>query len=1489
MSSITPALSNPTDAFLGEIMPAWLKNASATRINALRDRFAAHSRTQERLRNLMRQVSPLDSFARRLLEPALETQLGLAVDLRQAQWREVLRDFIVQPMQLPEDRIILNDQPALLRLLQNFPSSPGFYLGTGLIAVDGTQRMLSDEVRAIADLCRAVDVGQRYQAHLDQVFDSAGRDVLAQDKRHGLGLAACLAALKGQISDEELQQVLQVVDRVDGESVGRKVRVQLLQVLECRIEGALVFELRDTPDARAPRSVILYLPQDPGQVMRRFDSWDAITPALTGQLRRTSEQLHFSRSVTLDQRPAFLSTLTKRLADDVPDLQIEGAAYTGELFTGLAQQQVQQVKDNARSLAVPTDTFDHKQFVARIRSFEAAGLNLLNLIGLFVPALNAVLLARMVGQTLGEVYEGVAGWARGHQTEALEHLLGVAENLAVTAVQVAGAALVARGFQRSSFVEALQPVELDAQTRRLWHNDLHAYRLTSLPEEARLQANGLYGADGRHWWQDGDACYEVRQAQAHGQWRLVHPEHSAVFLPALQHNGERGWRLFYQRPLEWQGSSMMLGYLWPHAAALGVERITQVLRVADVDEELLRGLLVENRRLPVSLRDTLERFAVDERIDTFFQALADGDAQGANSEFLTFCLGKVGAQGQSSAWSRDKVLEQAPWLRNELLEHFSRQYLRDDALLPVVKRAFPGLPDAYGLHLLEQASAGQRLRIAAENRLPLGMLERARPLLQAARLNRALEGLYVRNSFNLDTVELVFELLRKKARWPESVNLKLYSDAAHGPSFLRMFPEHDPTTLRVLRHRAGRFEVQDHQGFELEADIADPADVFETMLALLPTFHRQRLGWEGGGGAGQLRQDLQHWLPATRSSLARILGMREFRPWFEPGQRLADGRVGYRLSGRGTAALAQMTIRDRVRSLFPGFDPQQVDAYLADLHREPGTAFDRLLWQEGNYRALDQHLSQWVAQGASTDNPDSRATVADALRRCWRRQGDIIRDNQGRPSGMRLDLAGMLVHELPELPERVDFSHVDELNLSGMGLRALPQDFIQRFKHLHGLILQGNELDRVPAALANMTSLRELRLGHNHIELNEVGVAYLSCLTQLRVLDLSFNNLASNRLEVGLLRRLHTLRLRSTRLQRLPHGLMQLPFLREVDLRDNLISTLPQVLIDRPIGFRQRIHLEGNPLPDHVWRALGEAHVEPVPQANLQVLNAKALWLAEVDVEDRSQRALLWDQLQAEPDSGSFFQLIGELTGTSDYHHARDDLSRRVWEMFELARDDEKLRNELFSLAASPRTCGDSIISCFSELEVKVYVAQALHDVLPEQGRQVRLRIARRLFRLDQVGRLARADIDARLALHQEVDEVEVSLAYRTGLAAELDLPGQPRTMLYRQYAGVTYQQLAVALAQVRNAEASDALVQYISQRDFWQHYLRTVHGEGFERVEQPFWDRLDALSDAQQEQDSASYLGQANRLASEREAAIAAEYLRLTRAALEAEPSGRA
>lgn len=1475
-----------TDDFIREIIPAWLTQAPLADLRMLRRRFAACNASREHLNVAKRHLTPPDSFAASLLRRELQSRLGVTVDLRRARWREVRRHFVVPPGGgLPVDEVLFRRVPALQRLMQNFQEGVSYYIGSALVEEDLQETPISERLAEISQLCRSVDAGARYQAQLSRVFNVATQGQLAADKRNGLGMAAEIAALKGQLQRDDLERLRRLVDGALDEPSATHVRVLLLRILGQPVEGALAMELYD---ARGQLDgIVLYLPDVPGQPLRRHASWEALGAELALSLKDAAYLRQFTRLIALRQRPAFLSQLARRLGDAVPDIAARGQVPAQDIFVSLAAQQVARIKDDARLLLVPSADADHAASEARIEALESAGLGILNLAGLFVPVVGELLFGQMIVQTLDEVYEGARDWSQGHQHEALQHMLGVAETVVVAAATIGATAAVAYGFTRGRFVDELEPVEPDPGTRRLWSNDLGVYRVLPEPQDLQLQDNGLYSDGQRYFWRHQGASHEVWRTNEQTPWRLRHPERDDAYGPVLEHNGERSWRLRGERPLEWEGEAYLLTRLWPGAEAFDARTIGQILRVARSNGEQLRGLLVEARVLPVALRDTLERFATALRIDGFFARLAGESELGPDADWLAWCQDHAGWPALDEAGARQALLDDPALWRVRLLEHFSRQYLPSDELLVLIKRDFPGLPDAYALDVLKRASAAQRQRMLDESRLPLALAEHARSALHDARLTRMLEGVYLQDSHTPDTLELVFAFLRRLVGWPQSLDLQVRAGSDTGALLARLNPQAGQGRLVVLARREGAYELFDDEGRPLDREIAAPQGLFEALVAALEPEQAQRLGWAGPDGGQRLRSEVQGWLPGTDRELMALAGLRQARPRFMPAQRQADGRIGYPLSGRSVGRnAAHRTLRERIRALYPGFTEQQVSTYLDSLYLLSGSPFGLLVDQERAYERFDSALRRWESE-ARPARRNQRRQLCEVLRRSWRLQGARLVDTGIGGEGWVLNLSGNEAGALPELPVGTDLSHIHELNLSGMALERVPTNFLGCFSRVRRLIIDNNRLDTLPAGLPALAELRELRLRRNNIRMSAPAAVLLGNLRELRLLDLSYNPLGLISLHFRQLSPLIALRLRRCQLQTVPEGLERCAFLAVADLRDNQLASLPQALLDAPSSLRRVLLLDGNPLPVGIRQALSLPDLAGASPGATRAQWVRAQWLADGDAMDRQRLGELWDRLHAEPDSRGLFELLDQLTEASDFEHARPDLRRRVAEMLEALESDSELRAEVFNLAGDERTCVDSVASCFAALEVRVLMARALQQA-PGEGLTARLSLARRLFRLDRVEHLAREDMAAREAAGQLVDEIEVSLAYRSGLALQLDLPGQPRTLQFEAIAGVSQAHLDQAAAAVQSAEASDALAVYVAQRDFWQEYLRGENSQRFENVEQQFWERLEALGAEQDSMEEGLYLQRINQLSRERQAALDALFLTLTRQALAEQQAGK-
>lgn len=1485
----------PADDFIGERLPTWLKNATHAQIEALRACMTAHLQSQKAMALALHQLLPLERFAAGLLQQALKDQLQLDIDVSTARWREERRRLEVVQGTVRNFESYFVTVPLLQKLLQNFKNGESYFEQTAVIgearAAGEGDRILTQRIDDIVALCRKVDVGKAYQEHLKQIFTPAFKRQLAEDTRLCLAAAVEIAGLKGQLAVSDLRMLRQIGK---GETVQLPSSLRLgmgaLKVLGQTVNGALAFELTGTvsgipglifnPDR--VQAVLLYLPDDHEQPFHRFDDWPSANRALARRMSGADFRKALARRISLAGQLDYQLLLRKRLEDDEPDLEPGLVTAAGERFTDLADAHVQRILADAAFLAVPTAQANASASAARLEALQTAGLVLLNVVGLFVPVVGVLLLADLARQVLADVFEGIGDWAQGHQHEAVEHLLELAATLA-TGIGVAGGARVLR----SAFVEQLEPVATETGEQRLWCRALQPYEQPSTPGSLTELDNGLLSDGQAHWWRRDGVLYRVRRDAA-GAWRLLHRDGPGVFGPALEGNGERAWRLAWERPLTWQGAEMMLKRLWPGAAQLDSARIGQMLVVADIDEAHLRGLWVEGRPLPITLRDTLERFAADARVDAFF---AQADVLGDDTEALQWCIDRLKLQGESLTEQFQSILESAEALRGPMLEHFAERYLAPDPLLATLKGSFPGLPDAYALDLLKSAGAELRERMASAARVPLALAERARGVLQQARLTRAREVLFLRNSYRADGVTLAFSLLRRRGLTPGGVNLVLRERSATGPVLERLFPERTGAQLITeMVWREGSFELFDAMGRASEIEVAQPQGLFEVLAACLPSAFLQQQGWTGEDAAGLIRTSLQAWLPRQRLELIRLLGWRESRPVASAMHRLDDGRVGYLLSGRGASSPGQGAIlRRRIGSLYPSFDDEEIERYLQLMLTHSQSVYATLLRQEQDYRQLAQSLRLWT-DAVGDPSRGQRQAVADAFLRAWRLEGERVVYRNGQPGGMRLSIVGLPAGSLPDLPVGTDFAHITDMVLIGLRLESLPGGFLRTFPELRRLDLSNNALRAIPEGLAGLSHLRHLRLTRNRIRLTVPHVDALAGLGRLRILDLSENALGSINLSFNQLSRLRELHLNRAGLHAVPRGLEWCGLLEYVDLRGNQISSLPQALLDAPLALRRAVWVDGNPLSvadRERLHAQGQAFDAVVQAGVANPLQARTAWLGTLADAEQAANATQWDALQGEPGNTQFFQLLAELTESSDFRLARADLSRRVWSMIDAANNSAVIREELFERAADPRTCVDSVAHCFSQLEVRMRVLQATYGGAPLATRDERLQLAQRLFRLDQVEAFARNEFLVRQASESGLDEVEVNLAYRTGLAGSLNLIGQPRTLQFSAIAGVTQNDLNRAYQAVHTAEATDERARYISQRDYWIAYLRERYPEQFKQISDNFDQQLDALDEDKEALGSGAYAQRCEQLRRDTEQAFDALALQLTQDELKAPQQG--
>ena len=1443
VTSATVGLKSAVDAYLGDSLPDWLRRASPAQINGLRDAFTAHQRSQIALRAATVDLLPLHEFAAQAFAPLLPDY----PNPMHLQWLDVRREFGQVPgAGWPFYRPRYVRQAGLLRLMQNFSTSDAVLEGSGLVA-PGSDEVLTGDAQAFANACRRLDVGQRYQQSLTRIFDTRTRGQLQTQQRATFALALQIAALKGEVHAHE-QQALLALSRGEAAPWEGKLHAQAgtVTMLGVRLTDAVLFTLRDQQGALS--SVILYLPSSPARALHRYATLATLEQGLIDAFGQPRWRDHFAHLVALRDRVGFVEKLGKRLSDPAPDLELDGHTQAGDLFVTLVDHKLERIRDDARLLLVPTADADRQGSSARVQAWSSIGLALLNLAGLFIPTVGALLLGQLVVQTLGEVFEGVLDWAQGHQHEALEHLLGVAETLAVTAAVAGGAQVVARGFARSEFVDGLAPVKAPGVGYRLTEPDPKAY--AGEPSQPQLAADGLFRDGEQRWVRCEGRFYAVTPDTREGGWRVRHPLRPTAWAPAVSSVGSRGWRLRQARPAEWNRAGAMLDALWPARQAWSDADAQAVLSIAGFDVDGLRRLLVAGAETPVTLERALLRHVNDVRVSEVFQARS-GDAAVDDDVAIRRWISEQPELRSLQGDSLRRALQGASYaLRRGLFTKLNESALPMDPLRTLLLRDFPGLPQRYADSLAQAAPTALRSIALSESRVPLTLAEDARDLQQQARLSQAVETLFLDNADESEGAQLTLALLERLPGWPSEVSVVLHQDSLHGRAIAAVSPRQiGVADLRLVRTATG-YDAYDARGFRLPLNTTKPPRTLHAVLSqTLPEQARTRLGLTHPSVANpeqaesRLRALLRQQLPEGRRERLRLLKWTPRADGFAAASRLADGRFGYPLSGRGGGEPAWNTVRARLRGLFPELSEVALQARLDEMTAQPLTLYRRLADLEDDYDQLDRALQRWVSAGLGGASHSTRRQSADHLRWAWRQQGDVSASTAAQP----LVLSGMSLESLPELPATVSFPTLTSLIITDTGLTQLSPGFLRVFDAVRELNLNGNRLLRIPPGLAYMVSLERLQLAGNRIRLDLEGLSAITGLPALVDLDLSDNPIGVISLRFSQLPGLRRIGLRRCRLSVWPEGLERCGMLERADLRGNQISSVPSSILRMPNVFRRAFLMGRNPLSSAALRelyALDEVQFHghgPERLAVPQPVASRAHWLGPQNTDGYAARSRAWDALEAMPDSQGFFRVLDWLRNSRDSLLAPQELSRRVWSILESIESNGDLRRRIYQRAQSTLTCQNAVSDCFSGLLRERAINRAQSETLHLPSRQL-IGLAQGLFRLDRLDVFIRADIRRRLDAGEVVDQLAVSLYYRVHLRDNLSLPFQPRGMAHSTAAEVSDDQLAEALRSVRDAESVAACVDSFSSREFWREYLRARHPQAFATLAADHQARVAAL-----------------------------------------------
>ncbi|WP_339487689.1 dermonecrotic toxin domain-containing protein [Pseudomonas sp. RL_5y_Pfl2_70] len=771
---------------------------------------------------------------------------------------------------------------------------------------------------------------------------------------------------------------------------------------------------------------------------------------------------------------------------------------------------------------------------------------------------------------------------------------------------------------------------------------------------------------------------------------------------------------------------------------------------------------------------------------------------------------------------------------------------------PIIK-AFPGLSASVADELAYHADAHEWEQLDADT-VPLRLAEEARRYRQIQRLNRAYEGLYLDAASGRDADMLVLDTLTHLPGWPGDVLIEILDWAVYADQ--RAIAGPDGAEHQVLLEAY----AERYQGLDSSSHVVSSqpertrANFFQTLWQSLPEHARKALGVDADPDGTGLRAKITALALQRREAFAKVLGVEALRDDYRSPMGLADRQaeqpVAYAMPVQGLVPNKSPVLIRRALELYPS-PSMQIDRFVSTLNVDDVLAIRTLEVMREEYRTILGTLERWIQRDTWYHDREgvrlkvssrSKTRAAQAILRAWRKETRTPGHSAEGLYSLTFDAA-----PLGDLPVIIgDFAHVTALRMNGVGASAGLNAFLRNFTRLRVLDLSGNELTRIPQAVADMPGLTGLDLSNNQILLNEQSAQALGSKAHLRSLDLSLNKALGQVPVVSAMRNLRHLDLHDTGITQWPAGIDGLTHLETLDLRNNKIVEVPAPVFKSRAVLNRGTHIDGNPLSANSLQAI--ADYQRAQGISLGVITPEYLaaqrpepdvqgggWIRGLSSVQISRATEVLLSLSANPDSRAFFDMLMQLRGTADYFRVRAQLGQRVWDVLEAACEDDRLRRVLFRMAREGRASAANVSLLFSDLEVRVlcYRAAAVARTGSATLEGDLVRLLRGLFRLQElesqvVRENARRARTESLSLIQAQD---ISLIYRVRLAGRLQLPAQPTELNVRLDAEVTDEQIDKAYLEVVKAENSSRLSDSISRQEFWAEYLLTSRRDAFAEI----------------------------------------------------------
>lgn len=690
-------------------LPEWFKKAPAAQHKELRNAQTASWTKRNDVENELKKILDVYSFAEPLLKQSIKQRYQLDIDVKETFIHLYIpkTDFLgLSTDGTTTWRVSVLD--AALHNFEAFEGKPDAHLReSGFITRPderGQYDILGDVTRKLPvdqfiNFCRDLDIGGKYDAHLKEELglNDRAKQLRLKDKivdSHRLDLKA-VAHHAGVTQDIEKSTCTSLLSFIEGKD--STWETHCLKLLSTPLTGPLLF-IRNNKLPSTPSSVVVYIPHDPVHPLKEYPSMAVFMTKLTEQLRSDTYKQFFSRFINHDQLGTFYSTLKRRyyhVIEDRPSLPdkelipVENPALgyeteelTNDIWADIYSRQLKKIFNDAKVLAVSTDSEDRKTRHDRWERIKSIGLALLNaamfVIAPFIPVVGELMLAQMAYQLLDDTYEGVRDWIEGKSVEAFEHLLAVLDSVLQAAGFALGGTIIGDLIPKpSAFVENLIPVTSSDSIKRLWNPDLAPYAhptevpQTSIPNELGLHEHNQQTLLKLQLNDDLQHTLVLTKPENGQHYTLVHPTRAEAFAPKMEHNGHGAWLMEGERPQTWEGTTLMrrLG----HATdGFNDAELQKVRAISGTDEGVLRRVHLYKQAMPPLLDDSLTRFKLQKTVKQNIEHIRAGEAINTEKSWLASMATEL------DSWPTEKALEVSdPGIRNGAF-HFGKNVPAQD-------------------------------------------------------------------------------------------------------------------------------------------------------------------------------------------------------------------------------------------------------------------------------------------------------------------------------------------------------------------------------------------------------------------------------------------------------------------------------------------------------------------------------------------------------------------------------------------------------------------------------------------------------------------------------------------------------------------------------------------------------------------------------------------------------------------------------------------